>query len=113
VRAGTLNARTASDVPFSARYYLGGSSSLRGWGRIQVAPLTPDGLPIGGLSVLELSSELRVPVKGAIGAVLFVDAGNVWAESSNIRVDALRVDVGPGLRYASPFGVVRADFGYS
>ena len=58
-----------------------------------------------------MSSEIRVPVRGNIGVVLFVDAGNVWADAEGIRLDDLRVDVGPGVRYSSPFGIVRADFG--
>jgi outer membrane protein insertion porin family len=111
MRSGSLRASAPDGLPFSARYFLGGSSSLRGWGRLQVSPLTVDGLPIGGVSLFELSSEVRVPVRGNIGLVLFVDAGNVWDDAEGIRIDDLRVDVGPGVRYASPFGIVRADFG--
>ena len=56
VRAGAIFAASADQMPFSQRYFLGGSSSLRGWGRFQVAPLTVDGLPIGGRAVVELST---------------------------------------------------------
>jgi outer membrane protein insertion porin family len=111
-RLGAIYSRTAADVPFSHRYFLGGSTNLRGWGRFQVAPLTPEGLPIGGRAVVDLSTELRLAVRGAFGAVLFVDAGNVWDESGTVSVRDLRVAVGPGLRYLSPIGIVRADFGY-
>jgi outer membrane protein assembly complex protein YaeT len=111
-RAGVIIAGDPRDVPFSARYFLGGSSSLRGWGRFEVAPLTTDGLPIGGQAVLELSTELRLPLAGAFGAVAFVDAGNVWSTRRDVSVSDLRVDVGPGLRWRSPVGVVRADIGY-
>lgn len=111
-RAGVIMAASAQDVPFSARYFLGGSSSLRGWGRFQVAPLTTDGLPIGGQALLELSAEARVPVTSSLGLVAFVDAGNVWATRRDVTVSDLRVDVGPGLRYTTPVGVVRADLGY-
>lgn len=111
VRAGSIFARAATDVPFSQRYFLGGSSTLRGWGRYQVAPLTAGGLPIGGRTLVDLSTELRLPVRGPIGVVAFVDAGNAWDESGRVRLNDLQVSAGPGLRYSSPIGVVRADLG--
>jgi outer membrane translocation and assembly module TamA len=112
VRSGTILADTARDVPFSERYFLGGSNSLRGWGRFQVAPLTSEGLPVGGLSMLEASTELRFPLSGAFGGVLFVDAGDVWSEPSNVELGGLKASVGPGLRWTSPVGVLRLDLGY-
>jgi outer membrane protein insertion porin family/translocation and assembly module TamA len=99
-------------VPFYKRYFLGGSSSLRGWGRFQVSPLSGSGLPIGGYSMLEASSELRVPVWRSLSLVLFGDAGNVWAQEWAIRLGDLRYDVGPGLRYQTPIGPIRFDIGY-
>jgi outer membrane protein assembly complex protein YaeT len=99
-------------VPFFKRYFLGGSSSLRGWGRFEVAPLSGSGLPIGGHSMLEVSSEARVPVWGNLSAVFFVDAGNVWADQWHIDPGDLLMNVGPGLRYNTPIGPVRFDIGY-
>ena len=112
VRAGMLRSETAADLPFSQRYFLGGSTSLRGWGRFEVAPLTEDGLATGGRAIFDLTSEVRLPVRGNIGADLFVDAGNVWDEATRARLNDLRVNVGAGLTYSSPVGVIRADFGY-
>ena len=43
--------------------------------------------------------------------MFFVDAGNVWRAEAESDERTLRVAVGPGLRYASPFGIVRADLG--
>jgi outer membrane protein assembly complex protein YaeT len=99
-------------VPFSERFFLGGSTSLRGWGRYEVSPLSGSGLPIGGRSMLELSSEVRVPIWGKLSAVAFVDAGNVWDEAWQHDVSDLRYAVGPGLRYLTPIGPVRVDLGY-
>jgi outer membrane protein assembly complex protein YaeT len=110
-QAGAILANRDEDVPFSARYFLGGSSTLRGWGRYEVAPLTSDGLPIGGRAVFDLTTELRVPLSDAFGAVVFVDAGDVWPDVSSVDFRGLRVAVGPGLRWVSGFGVVRADVG--
>ncbi|HET7695759.1 MAG TPA: BamA/TamA family outer membrane protein [Vicinamibacterales bacterium] len=98
-------------VPFFRRYFLGGSSSLRGWGRFEVSPLY-NGFPIGGHTMFESSAELRAPVWGNLSAVLFADAGNVWNNAWDFNVNQLRYDVGPGLRYMTPIGPIRADLGY-
>ncbi|WP_396626620.1 outer membrane protein assembly factor [Luteitalea sp.] len=113
-RAGTIEADglLARNVPFFKRYFLGGSASLRGWGRFEVSPLTLTGNPIGGHSLFESSGEIRIPAFGQFSLVAFVDAGNVWYESFDINLDDLRVDVGPGIRYRTPIGPVRVDFGY-
>jgi outer membrane translocation and assembly module TamA len=74
--------------------------------------LSGSGLPIGGRSMLELSSELRVPVWGKLSAVAFVDAGNVWDDAWQHDISDLRYAVGPGLRYLTPIGPVRVDVGY-
>jgi len=99
------------NVPFSKKFFLGGATSIRGWGRYEVSPLS-DGVPIGGDSMFAWSEELRVHLKGNFGGVLFMDAGNVWAESGGFRFGDLRYSVGPGLRYQTPIGPVRFDFGY-
>ena len=97
-------------VPFFKRYFLGGSNSLRGWGRFEVSPLSAFGLPIGGLSLVEMSSEFRAPLFGNVSAVAFIDAGNVAGRAWDVEVKALRYDVGTGLRYLTPIGPVRVDF---
>jgi outer membrane protein assembly complex protein YaeT len=106
-----LTVDDTSSVPFSRRYFLGGSTSLRGWGRLEVSPLS-GGLPIGGLTMLEVNSELRLAISRNISVVAFIDAGNAWERSWQFELDDLRAAVGPGLRYRTPIGPVRADVGY-
>lgn len=108
--SGTGDQKTL--VPFYKRYFLGGSSSLRGWGRFQVSPLSGSGLPLGGYSMLEASSELRVPVWRSLSLVLFGDAGNAWSQEWQVKLGDLRYDIGPGLRYQTPIGPVRFDIAY-
>jgi outer membrane protein insertion porin family len=100
-----------SDVPFSKRLFLGGSDNLRGWGRLEVSPLSAAGLPIGGQSLFATSGEIRIPVTGPVGAVLFVDAGKVWENAWALARD-LHSDAGVGVRYSSPFALLRFDFAY-
>ena len=99
-------------VPFHKRYFLGGATSLRGWGRFDVAPLSATGVPNGGHSFFNFSTELRVPLWGKLGGVIFLDGGNVWTNPWDINLNDLFYDVGPGLRYDTPVGPVRLDFGY-
>ena len=99
------------NVPFAKKYFLGGATSIRGWGRYEVSPLS-EGLPIGGNSMLAASAELRADLRGKLGGVLFLDAGNVWAESFGFKLGELRYAVGPGLRYQTPIGPIRFDVGY-
>jgi outer membrane protein assembly factor BamA len=111
-RIGSIFAKPLAGVPIGERYFLGGGSNLRGWGRYEIAPLTKDGLPIGGKALLELSAELRHTFRESWIAVLFFDAGNVWRTPSDISLKHLWMDAGPGIRWLSPFGVVRADVGW-
>jgi outer membrane protein assembly complex protein YaeT len=111
IRLGAIFAAPLAPVPISERYFLGGSTSLRGWGRYQVAPLTTDGLPVGGRGLLDMSTEWRMTLRGNWGAALFVDAGNVWEAAEGLGAGRIRVDVGPGLRWLSPLGIVRVDLG--
>jgi outer membrane protein assembly complex protein YaeT len=114
LRAGSISGIGGEEgnVPFHKRYFLGGSGNLRGWGRFQVSPLSGAGLPIGGATFLNSSVELRMPVWRDLSGVIFFDAGNVWDEPWSFGLGDLRYNVGPGLRYNTPIGPIRADIGY-
>ena len=113
-RGGTISSNGDEGVlvPFSKRYFLGGSTTLRGWGRYEVAPLTDEGNPMGGHTFANFAVEARVPIVGKLSAVLFADAGNVWYDPWDFNITDLRYDVGPGLRYMTPFGPLRLDVGF-
>lgn len=102
---------SSTEVPFNVRFFAGGPGSVRGFALNRLGPRNQDGDPIGGMSLIEGSFEVRFPLFGDFGAVLFLDFGNVFLSSFTYRLGDLRYAVGPGLRYNTPVGPVRLDVG--
>jgi outer membrane protein assembly factor BamA len=103
------------DLPASERFFAGGDSTIRGYALDTVgAPGTVglNGYPTGGNAVLLLNGELRFPVWREVGAVVFVDGGNVFRRVTEFDIGELRGSVGFGLRYRSPVGPIRVDLGF-
>lgn len=108
---GTIEPYGGTAVPIWERFYAGGLGSVRGYARRRVGPLVDDE-PIGGLSLVETSMELRHPVTESIGAVGFVDAGQVTRARNDFPVGDMQVGVGVGARYISPVGPIGLDLGF-
>jgi outer membrane protein assembly factor BamA len=119
---------TGSIIPLPERFFAGGGTSLRGFGLNQAGPRDPcTGFPIGGLALLIFNQELHFPMKlpfvgNRLGGTIFYDGGNVysdtghisfsWKASSLTDLNYFSHTVGFGLRYPTPVGPVRIDFGY-
>ena len=106
---------SVEDLPASERFFAGGDSTIRGYALDSVgAPetISANGFPSGGNAVLLLSGELRFPVWRSVGAVLFVDGGNVFRRITEFDAAELRGSAGFGLRYRSQVGTVRVDLGF-
>jgi outer membrane protein assembly complex protein YaeT len=99
------------DIPLIRRFFVGGSGSVRGYPYQRLGPLDEQGKPLGGEAMAEASLELRFPLFGELGGVVFADAGNAWSNLST-EIGALRFTGGVGLRYQTPVGPLRADVGY-
>ena len=115
-------------IPLPERFFAGGGTSLRGFGLNQAGPRDPcSGFPVGGLAMLAFNQELRFPMKlpfigNRLGGTLFYDGGNVytdfnhvnfsWKSPSATELNYFSHTVGFGLRYGTPVGPVRVDFGY-
>jgi len=125
MRLGSQEATGSStQIPLFERFYAGGINSVRGYARRRVGPLASDVVPaskctfldcdhpIGGLSVIELSTEVRHPVTDAIDVAGFVDAGQVSLNSWDFPFDDLQYGVGLGVRYRSVVGPLRVDLGF-
>ena len=106
---------TIEDLPASERFFLGGDTTIRGFALDSVGSaetITPTGFPRGGNAMLLLNAELRVPVWKDFGAAVFLDGGNVFERASNLDLGNLRGSYGFGVRYRSPIGPIRLDFGF-
>jgi outer membrane protein assembly factor BamA len=112
-RYGAIDpAKVEADIPLLKRFFLGGSNEMRGWGVYELGPLSPLGEPIGGKSMMTATAEARIRILPRVIAAVFVEAGNVWQDAWAVHVNDLLYDMGPGLRFTTPFGQFRVDFGY-
>ena len=103
------------DIPVSKRFFAGGDTTVRGFSLDRLGDettISPEGFPTGGNGVVVLNGEMRVGVVGPLQAVGFVDAGNVVARASTLRLNELRTTAGFGVRYRSPVGPIRLDLGF-
>ena len=129
-------------IPLPERFLAGGADSLRGYALNQAGPrdLTT-GSPLGGNALFINSLELRTPPLGLpllannLSFEFFNDIGNVFASVTDMAHGLFRFyqpnatqcgtnpaycnfsymsnAVGSGLRYRTPIGPVRVDFGYN
>ncbi|MEB3285766.1 MAG: outer membrane protein assembly factor BamA [Candidatus Sericytochromatia bacterium] len=101
----TLNAKQS--LPTDLLFVTGGASSLRGY----FNNVFPAGQPEGGRLMVVSHAEVRIPVLNDLGAVVFVDGGNVWGSAAGILQEGVRLTSGGGLRYHTPVGPLRVDYG--
>jgi outer membrane protein assembly factor BamA len=109
LRTGIISATRNDQTPIEERFYLGGATSLRGWGHHKITPVNESGLSVGGNTAFEGSAELRFPVYDIFSGVIFMDGGNLWPGSFQYGTD-LHYDAGLGIRIKTPIGPIRLDF---
>ena len=110
-RIAYLQELEGKDVPIWTRFTLGGINTLRGLRLVGPAdPRTGD--IIGGLTMLNINTEIVFPlIKNAgMKGVVFFDTGNAW--NSGYHVDDMRKTAGIGIRWYSPIGPLRLEWGY-
>lgn len=133
----------AGIVPLPEKFFTGGSNSHRGFAINQGGPRdATTGFPLGGDGLFLNNLELRSPpialpyVGDNLSAVIFHDAGNVFTSPGDIfpslghwtqphketcdpqsttacDFNYIAQAVGLGVRYRTPIGPVRVDFGYN
>ena len=128
LRIGLAEPFSGSRVPLSEEFFTGGGNSLRGFPLdgagpqrpIEVCPGNVSGclqfinVPSGGNELLVINTEARIPVKfeKGLSIVPFYDGGNVFPDVGFHDFTSLYSNnVGLGLRYSTPVGPIRVDYG--
>lgn len=99
------------DYPIFERFFPGGQGSVRGYGRWRLGPLSASDDPLGGLSDIEGSIELRHHIWGKLSGAAFVDFGQASLHTYDLPISNLQFGFGPALMYETPVGPVRVDLG--
>jgi outer membrane protein insertion porin family len=107
--------KDTAEIPINERFYLGGGTTVRGYIQDSIGPpsdeaATSSKVPTGGDGMVQLNAELRLNNAEGSGIVFFADAGNVWVQQA-IHLNDLRASYGTGLRYNTPVGPIRVDYG--
>lgn len=90
-----------SKLPSFDRYEVGGLSTIRGY----------DYEEFSGDKMLVLNAEYRIPFAENFQGVVFADCGNTWDYDESISISDLKFGVGVGVRFDTPIGAIRIDYG--
>jgi outer membrane protein assembly factor BamA len=100
------------NFPLFERFYAGGEKSVRGYARRRLGPLSASNDPLGGLSLIEGSVELRRPIWKELNGAVFIDFGQVSTRRFDIPINNLQFSSGFGVSYSTPVGPLRLDIGF-
>ena len=112
--AGYIVSTNGDDVSITEKFFLGGIRTLRGFENREVGPTDGNGNYIGGEKMGYFNFEYLFPIYKDLGlkGVLFYDTGNAWTEDEEYFSD-MRSSVGAGIRWQSPLGPLRFEWGYN
>lgn len=103
---------TDGAIPIQQLLFVGGDYTVRGFSQDQLGPKGATGDPTGGQLSLVHNVELLCRLYGNFKAVAFLDSGTLTDTVGAIDLDSLRHAAGLGLRYITPLGPIRLDYGY-
>ena len=98
----------STDVQYE-KFYLGGSSSLRGWDMLKFK-VDENDMPNGDIIRLMMNWEIRFPLFWILGGELFIDGGYLTDSFRNQSIDQIEWDGGFGITLMTPLVPLRLDF---
>lgn len=110
-RSGIVEGYDGKDVPIYERFFIGGINTIRGFEYGEAGPKDETGEVVGGENMVIFNSELLIPLSKELGfrIALFYDGGKGWNKTFGKWNHA----VGLGIRWLSPIGPIRMDWGYN
>ncbi len=115
-RIGYVQEGSGGKLPVYQKFTLGGINTVRGFDYGSISPRDPvTGDRIGGEKMMVYNLEYRFPLlkeQGLVGIVFF-DAGNVFTKDENYTFSGIRRSAGTGLRWYSPIGPLRLEYGWN
>jgi outer membrane protein insertion porin family len=102
----------SDEVPIFERFFAGGASTIRGYEERSISPTDENGDEIGGNKRVVLTTELIIPLRDKFRLVTFFDTGDVYGPDEDIEPSTFKKSVGLGVRFYSPLGLIRLDWGY-
>ena len=115
-KVGYIDRRGKGVLPLFEKYYLGGPNTIRGYDFATISPRDPEtGERIGGNKMFLCNLEYRFPIfeKIRLFGVVFFDAGNSYDINQSFDLTNLKKSVGMGVRWFSPMGPIRLEFGFA
>jgi outer membrane protein insertion porin family len=142
IRTGFITSTAATGVPVFERYYVGGINTVRGYALRSLSPTRKIAIngtdpqspmvdfAVGGDKQLIINLELEYPIFTPLGlrGVIFADAGNAYDNDEFFFIDkgdnrargspinrpplGLYPSVGLGVRWQSPIGPLRFEWGF-
>ena len=99
------------ELPVFERFYLGGPNSIRSVKARRISPVDESGDRIGGTSEVLGNVEYIVPLPFNFRVAAFFDIGNAYGFTTKFDLTDTREAAGAGVRWQSPFGPIRVDYG--
>ena len=102
-------------LPIDERFFVGGMNTVRGFDPRSLGPKDEYGIVIGGNKELIFNVEYLFPLAKEAGlrGVIFYDAGNAFGDNEVYDIESLRTSAGYGIRWYSPIGPLRLEWGYN
>jgi len=107
---GAMSGAERDEIPADIRFYAGGGGSIRGYAFQSVGPIQ-NNEPIGGRSLINMSTELRIKITEKMGLVTFIDGGSAFESAFPDFKETLQWGGGLGFRYFTAIGPLRLDIG--